>query len=116
MMPKKYRSAFAKFKSGVAPISLETGIYEQVNEEDMVCQLCYQTTVESEMHVILFCSKYDNLHRELFANAAAIETDFDQLNDVERLIFLFSAQDICFQISKTWFNILSYRRNMLYRK
>ncbi len=90
--------------------------YEGVIEEDQLCQLCDQLTVESGMHAILFCSMYEKLHRELFANATMVETDFDQLNGMDKLIFLLSAPDIYFQTAKTCFNILLYRRNMLYRK
>ncbi len=33
IMSKKYRSAFAKFRSGVAPICIETGRYEGMEEK-----------------------------------------------------------------------------------
>ncbi len=49
---------------------------------------------------------YDNLYRELFANATAIEINFDQIHDMDKLIFLFYAPDICFQTAETCFYIL----------
>ncbi len=61
-MSKKYRSAFAKFRSEVAPNHLETGRYEGVNGEHRLWKLCDQITVESEMHVIIFCPMYENVH------------------------------------------------------
>ncbi len=57
IMNFKHRSAIAKFRSGVAPIRLETGRYEHLNADERVCHVC-NTEVESEEHVLTRCHAY----------------------------------------------------------
>ena len=40
ILPRHHRSAYAKFRSGVAPLRLETGRYERIEERDRVCFNC----------------------------------------------------------------------------
>lgn len=37
LLPLNHRSAFAKFRCGVAPIKIETGRYESLAVEERVC-------------------------------------------------------------------------------
>ena len=73
-MPKKYRSAFAKFRCGVAPLRLETGRYEGLKEEERQCILCENNDIESELHVIMCCPVYANIRAPLLEQAADIRT------------------------------------------
>ena len=54
IMPYYYRSAYAKFRCGVAPIRLETGNYERLPEELRTCFNCLNS-IENEEHVLLKC-------------------------------------------------------------
>jgi hypothetical protein len=45
------RSAFAKFRCGVAPLRIETGRYENKNVNERVCFICHDQ-IEDEKHVI----------------------------------------------------------------
>ncbi len=54
---KRQCSAFAKFRYRVAPITLETGQYENLPEEQHLCPKC-----DSEIHVLTKC----NLHIDRF--------------------------------------------------
>ena len=51
ILPKSHRSAYAKFRSGTAPIKLETGRYEGLAVEEQICPVCHNG-VEDEMHVL----------------------------------------------------------------
>ena len=53
-MPGKYKSAFSKFRCGVAPLRIETGRYENLNVDSRVCFNC-NNEVEDEKHVLLQC-------------------------------------------------------------
>ncbi len=97
-MSKKYRSAFAKFRYGVAPIRIETGRYEGLEEKDRICLLCDHNIIKSEYHVIMSCPVYNELHGELFTHATQFEPNFNNLNDHEKFVFLFSATDIYYFI------------------
>ena len=54
---KKYRSAYAKFRCGVAPIKIETGRYG-VNRVPPEARLCMQCTIESKMNFMLLCNAH----------------------------------------------------------
>ena len=58
-------SAYAKFRMGVAPLRIETGRYEGLEEENRLCFHC-KDKVESEEHVLLHCPAYQDLREMLF--------------------------------------------------
>ncbi len=94
IMSKKYRSAFAKFRRGVAPIRIETGRYEGMEEKGRICLLCDHNIIESECHVSMSCPAYNELLGELLTHAAQFESNFNNLNDDEKFVLLFSATDV----------------------
>ena len=65
-MQRNHRSAFAKFRMGIAPLKIETGRYERLNEEERTC-FRYSDTVESEEHVLLDCPLYNHIREPWFA-------------------------------------------------
>ena len=60
--------ALAKFRSGTAPIAIETGRYNGVNINDRKCFAC-RDVVEDETHVLLHCPEYNTLRDELLNEA-----------------------------------------------
>ena len=56
IIAKKHRSAYAKFRCGVAPIKIETCRYglNRLSVEQRVCEECQ--VVEDECHVIMHCT------------------------------------------------------------
>ena len=53
-IPLKYRSAYAKFRCGVAPLRVETGRYERKAVHERTCLYCINY-VEDEFHVLMQC-------------------------------------------------------------
>jgi hypothetical protein len=49
-IPGKYKSAFAKFRCGVAPLKIETGRYECILTENIICFL---SLVRLLAHIVL---------------------------------------------------------------
>ena len=72
-IPIRYRSAFAKFRCGVAPLKIETGRYEILYLDKRLCFNC--DDIEDEKHVLLTCPLYEDLRQSLFI-------DIIQHNDV----------------------------------
>ena len=72
MLPVKHRSAYSKFRLGVAPIRIETGRYEGLTEDHRVCPFCEDTVVENELHVVLQCHVYNDIREELVNKACVI--------------------------------------------
>ena len=109
----KHRSAFAKFRCGVAPIRLETGRYEQLNVQDRICPLC-NSEVESEEHVLTRCQAHTVFRNDLYNHACNINPNFNDFSDCDKLIFILSNPDICRISAKTCYTILCHRRDLLY--
>ena len=57
-----------KFRSGTAPIAIETGHYNGVNINFRKCFSC-RDVVEDETHVLLHCPEYNTLRDELLNEA-----------------------------------------------
>ena len=68
IMPKRHRSALAKFRAGVAPLRIETGRYERtiVPINQRTCFNCLNN-IEDEFHVIMKCPIYNELRQELLS-------------------------------------------------
>ena len=113
LLPYSHRSAFAKFRCGVAPIRIETGRYENLAVSQRLCHVC--NTVEDELHVILKCSLYNDLRALLFSRADLILPNFNDLDDSAKLSFLFSNPEMIRVCAKTCFKILQKRNATLYK-
>ena len=111
ILPLNHRSAFSKFRCGVAPIRLETGRYEGLKVEERLCPFC--NVVEDEIHVFLKCPVYNDLRSNLFDSAFRLDENFLNLTDVLKCIFLFSNDRIIRCCAKTCYLILNKRYLLL---
>ena len=116
IMPKSHRSSYAKFRMGVAPLRLETGRYEHLAEDRLVCFNC-PTSVESEEHVIMDCPLYSDLGNTLFSKLLQHIPDFDDKSKHEKFMCILSCDDvpvirICAKICN---DIHMLRRRLLYK-
>ena len=109
----RYRSAFAKFRCGVAPMRIETGRYENKNVNERVCLICHDQ-IEDEKHVLLDCPLYADLRESLFNEAKRSNVHFIILSDDDKFIYLFKSTECYDMVAKTCFNILSRRNSFLY--
>ena len=113
-LPKKHRSAFAKFRCGVAPLKIETGRYENRPLEDRICPFgC--NVVEDETHLMVICPQYNSVRNELFQKASSLYENFINMPDQRKCSVLFSAKDLVRVCAKTCFLILQLRNNLLYK-
>jgi hypothetical protein len=86
-----HRSAYAKFRCGVAPIRLETGRYERLAIGERKCIFCDIDTVETEEHVLLHCSLHQDLRDELFSTIANFYPDFIDFSVSDKLSIILSS-------------------------
>ena len=105
----KHRSAFAKFRCGVAPIKIKTCQYENLAVEECVCLFCNR--FENEMHVRLECNAYNDVRLILLNKTADIRPEFSFLSTIDKFKFLFSEH----RLTKTCFNIWQNRNSLLLR-
>ncbi len=106
---KKYRSALAKFRCGVALLHIHSGRYRNIPEESRVCFQC-PDKMENELHVIIQCELYTDLRVSLFESATNICSDFLNMNDSDNLCFLLSNDKIGIDVARTLHDILEKRR------
>ena len=114
-MPFSHRSAFAIFRCGVAPLIIETGRFENLRIEERIC--CFWSDfIEDETHVLLNCPFYYDFRGNLFTVAKGYTVDFMSFNNEEKIMFLFSNENMIRICAKTCLQILKRRRNSLYCK
>ena len=60
ILSRKHRGSLAKFRSGTAPIKVETGRYRNLDLSERVCFHC-ASCIEDEEHVLMVCPIYEDL-------------------------------------------------------
>ena len=81
-MPFSHKSAFAKFRTGVAPLRIETGRYEGISETERSCIFC-EDSVEDGIHVLLQCPLYSEIRSELVQYAQIANVNFSSLTKLD---------------------------------
>ena len=113
-MPRCHRSAFAKFRCGVAPIRVETGRYERLPFEERLCPVCEGGEVETEKHVLMQCPAYRDIREELFTCASDVIPSWAQ----ETTDFCFNAlmcnNLLVRPVARACHMILNFRRQTLF--
>jgi len=107
IMPPRHRSAFCKFRCGVAPIRIETGRYEGLPIQERNCPFC--NNVEDEYHVLFHCPVYCDIRETLFKRASETNVLFLTLNDVDKFNYLFSNSNIIRACARTCYLMLQRR-------
>ena len=108
IMPQSHRSAFAKFRSGVAPLRIETGRYEGLRVNERICPFCRDCT-EDEFHVLFQCPLYDEIRESLYRHACTYEEPFNTYDQTAKFLFLFSSPHMIRVCAKTCCSILQRR-------
>ena len=60
-LEKHQRSLLAQLRTGVLPLHIETGRFQNKKLEDRVCNICNTGAVESEYHFLFYCSLFHQL-------------------------------------------------------
>ncbi len=107
---KKFRSAYAKFRCGVAPIKIETCRYglNRVPVEERLCDTCQ--VVEDEYHVMMQCSLYNDIRIEYLTSICTINNNFNELSLQEQFKEIMSNPLYYKAVSKAMHYILNKSR------
>ena len=110
IIAKKHRSAYAKFRCGVAPIKIETCRYglNRLPVEQRVCEECQ--VVEDECHVIMHCTLYTDIRDQLFIEICDITSHFQTLTPDHQFLMIMSDPQYYRCASRAMCNILNRRR------
>jgi hypothetical protein len=113
----KYRSVYAKFRAGVAPLRIETGRYERLEVNERLCFNCSKlgvNVVEDEKHVLLQCPGYADIRQSIFNNICELNSNFINMSDDEKFLYMFHNETVCYVTAKVCHEILFKRRYLLY--
>lgn len=58
---------------GFHSLEIEVGRYNNINRENRICRMCNQTTVETEYHFLLCCTKYSDKRIKYFGATDVIK-------------------------------------------
>ena len=87
---KKYRSAYAKFRCGVAPLKIETCRYglNRILVEERLCESCQ--VVEDEFHVMMVCPLFNDIRSQFILQLNEVEQSFNDYTQEEQFIYVMS--------------------------
>ena len=107
------KALLSQLRYGILPLRVETGRFVGEKHTDRICTLCDSNIVEDQIHFLFHCKKYDNLREELNTKARMSSNRWDDLQDVEKLIYLFD--NMTRALAKYTRSIFVIRRNTLYK-
>ena len=113
-MPFYFLFQFAKFRTEVVPLRLETGRYENLAVNQRTCFNCKER-VESVQSVLLKCSLYEDLREIVYNEAFSINSSFYSLSEEGKITFMFTSNYMIKIVAKTCKDILDRRRSFLYK-
>ena len=95
-LSKSQRSAYAQFRAGILPLSIETGRFTNVSLNDRICLLCNSQLIEDEFHFLCECVKYILPREKLYNRILTIDPNFLQLDNIDKFILLNSSDYQCY--------------------
>ena len=104
----------AKFRSGTAPIRLETGRYEGLSIKERLCQVCDMHVVEDEKHVLLECPLYTPTRDILFQKMNEHKGNFNLMSISDKMICMFTSNECIKVLAKSCYDILNQRRAVFF--
>ena len=78
------------------------------------CCLCDSNDVESELHVLVQCSFYQDIRSELYEHCNLIDGNFKNLSPIDQLCFLLSRADVANKTARACYNIIQRRQSFIY--
>ncbi len=61
-----HRSILARYRSGIIPLSIETGRFQNTPREFRLSTMCNDNVIEDETHFIFYCNQYNDLQEYLY--------------------------------------------------
>jgi len=112
-MSRSQRSVISQLRSGILPLAIETGRWNNVTLEERLCKLCNDNSIEDEIHFIFQCPFYNTTRRNFLDHVVDVNPHFETLDNNEKLRFCFQKENLntfCKYINE----IFHYRQCHLY--
>ena len=114
MLNRGQRSLLAQFRSGILPLKIETGRYQNIPPEFRLCIMCDRDVIEDESHFMFHCQLYDNIRQKLYGKIEDIYPGFQNCADCEKLKITMNEEIVKFTATYIW-EAFSKRRAILYK-
>ncbi len=88
----KYRIAISRIRMSAHNLVIETGRHKSQSSDVRLCSHC--NVPETEMHHIMYCTKYDTLRNQLLAVCRTEIYKFESLRDERKFIKIMQVRTI----------------------
>ncbi len=86
-----HRAILAKFRSGILPLSIETGRFQNIPREFRLCTMYNDNIIEDGTHFICYCNQYNDLREYLYEKICPKYQYFEILSDAEIFYIVMSS-------------------------
>src|SRR4029434_666424 len=95
------RTTLTKYRLSEHSLAIEVGRHRQtwLPKENRLCPHCEQGPVETELHFLTQCTKYQSLRDQYFAKIIKMCPEFLYLSDLERLPTLLGEREYCCRLA-----------------
>ena len=91
----KHRSAISKIRLSAHNLAIEAGRWQKKDRSTRICENCKQDTIETEIHFLFSCDKYDIERKTTFEYLKINHCiDFEMQNHTKALKHLFQSDDM----------------------
>ena len=111
---RSHRSLMAQFRSGILPLRIETGRYQNIPREFRLCLMCNENVCEDETHFMFDCALYDNIRCNYFSKLTEYFPDFTEYTILDKLTTMMNENVVKFTASYIW-EAYSKRREVMYK-
>ncbi len=93
----KLRKMLTTYRLSEHSLAIEKGRHRQswLPQEERLCSQCDRGQVETEVHFLTSCPKYNTLRQKYFANISQIYPEFESLSDTQKLPYLLGEMPKC---------------------
>lgn len=113
VIDRGHRAVIAQFRSGILPLSLETGRYTNIPEQFRLCLLCQSNSIEDEEHFLFNCDFYDNVRNDFISKVSNMYPDFNRLSFGDKCQLIMNIE-LVKETAATLYKMYLKRRNKIY--
>ncbi len=93
-LSRRQRSLVVKFKTGILPLGIETGRFNDTPIENRLCCICDDALLEDEYHFLLYCDGLKDIRSKHFAGKTYLEDVEDPTDKVELCKLLLNSHNL----------------------
>ena len=114
ILNRGHRSTIAELRSGILPLQIETGRYQQIPENFRLCMFCNDQVVEDEKHFLFDCTLYNTVRLKFVKGLTEKYPLFSELDVTEKLNVIMK-EDVIALIAKFCWEAMQTCRRILYK-